>query len=188
MLLELHASLRKCARFIPCVCVSRQAGGRESSERFHLPCCTAGWRGAGSAEQDLLLFATLASNTHEQHQPASCKQDTALMQAKPQCPQEQPKQAAVLAKAHGNCIRKVHPMNATLAGGKAQVIIITGPTAVGKTGVGLDVALAVNGEVISADSVQVYKGLDVGSDKVWQKWRVCGTCVLGQTRRGVLAL
>lgn len=54
------------------------------------------------------------------------------------------------------------------------MIIITGPTAVGKTGVGLDVALALNGEVISADSVQIYKGLDVGSDKVgavteWQR-------------------
>jgi len=46
------------------------------------------------------------------------------------------------------------------------VIIITGPTAVGKTGVGLDVALALDGEVISADSVQVYRGLDIGSDKV----------------------
>ncbi|KAF5835533.1 IPP transferase-domain-containing protein [Dunaliella salina] len=38
---------------------------------------------------------------------------------------------------------------------KQPVIVITGPTAVGKTGVGLDVALALNGEVISADSVQV---------------------------------
>jgi hypothetical protein len=48
----------------------------------------------------------------------------------------------------------------------SQVVIITGPTAVGKTAVGLRVAELLGGEVISADSVQVYRGLDVGSDKV----------------------
>lgn len=48
-----------------------------------------------------------------------------------------------------------------------QVIIITGPTAVGKTAVGLELAKRLGGEVISADSVQVYRTLDVGSDKVW---------------------
>ncbi len=50
--------------------------------------------------------------------------------------------------------------------GKPKVIIITGPTAVGKTATALHVAHQVHGEIISADSVQVYKGLDVGSDKV----------------------
>jgi tRNA dimethylallyltransferase len=49
---------------------------------------------------------------------------------------------------------------------KQQVIVLTGPTAVGKTRVSLALAEAVGGEIISADSVQVYKGLDVGSDKV----------------------
>ncbi|GAX75196.1 hypothetical protein CEUSTIGMA_g2640.t1 [Chlamydomonas eustigma] len=47
-----------------------------------------------------------------------------------------------------------------------QVVIITGPTAVGKTAVALQLAKRLNGEVISADSVQVYRGLDVGSDKL----------------------
>lgn len=47
------------------------------------------------------------------------------------------------------------------------MIIITGPTAVGKTAVGLELAKRLGGEVISADSVQVYRTLDVGSDKVW---------------------
>ena len=47
-----------------------------------------------------------------------------------------------------------------------QVVIVTGPTAVGKTAVGLELAKRLGGEVISADSVQVYRGLDVGSDKV----------------------
>ena len=47
-----------------------------------------------------------------------------------------------------------------------KVVVITGPTAVGKTKVSLEVAKRVGGEIISADSVQVYRGLDVGSDKV----------------------
>lgn len=49
---------------------------------------------------------------------------------------------------------------------KPKVVVITGPTAVGKTNVSLLLAEALGGEIISADSVQVYKGLDVGSDKV----------------------
>jgi tRNA dimethylallyltransferase len=47
-----------------------------------------------------------------------------------------------------------------------QVVIITGPTAVGKTKLSLRLAQLLDGEIISADSVQVYRGLDVGSDKV----------------------
>jgi hypothetical protein len=47
-----------------------------------------------------------------------------------------------------------------------QVIVTTGPTAVGKTAVGLLLAQHIGGEVVSADSVQVYRGLDIGSDKV----------------------
>ena len=49
---------------------------------------------------------------------------------------------------------------------KPQVIILTGPTAVGKTNAALALAERIGGEIISADSVQVYSGLDVGSDKV----------------------
>lgn len=47
-----------------------------------------------------------------------------------------------------------------------KVIVLTGPTAVGKTEVSLLVAERLNGEVVSADSVQVYRGLNVGSAKV----------------------
>ena len=46
-----------------------------------------------------------------------------------------------------------------------RVIIITGPTGVGKTAAALQLAERLNGEIISADSVQIYRGLDVGSDK-----------------------
>lgn len=47
-----------------------------------------------------------------------------------------------------------------------KVVVLTGPTAVGKTNVSLALAELLDGEIISADSVQVYKGLDIGSDKV----------------------
>ncbi len=43
--------------------------------------------------------------------------------------------------------------------------MVSGPTAVGKSALGLDLCLRLGGEIISADSVQVYRGLDVGSNK-----------------------
>lgn len=49
---------------------------------------------------------------------------------------------------------------------KPPLIIITGPTAVGKTAVSVELALRINGEIISADSMQVYKGMDVGTAKI----------------------
>jgi tRNA dimethylallyltransferase len=47
-----------------------------------------------------------------------------------------------------------------------KVIILLGPTAVGKSDVAVVLAKAMHGEVISADSSQVYKGLDIGSGKI----------------------
>ena len=47
-----------------------------------------------------------------------------------------------------------------------KVLVIAGPTAVGKTRLSLSVARALGGEVVSADSVQVFRGLDVGSSKL----------------------
>ncbi len=49
---------------------------------------------------------------------------------------------------------------------KPKVIVIVGPTASGKTSLSIELAKKFNGEVISADSRQVYKGLDLGSGKV----------------------
>ncbi|MDO9556941.1 MAG: tRNA (adenosine(37)-N6)-dimethylallyltransferase MiaA [Coriobacteriia bacterium] len=45
------------------------------------------------------------------------------------------------------------------------VIAIVGPTAVGKTGIGETVAHALGGEIVSADSMQVYRGMDIGTAK-----------------------
>ena len=46
-----------------------------------------------------------------------------------------------------------------------KVLVIVGPTAVGKTAFGIRCALSFNGEVISGDSIQIYRGLDIGSAK-----------------------
>lgn len=49
---------------------------------------------------------------------------------------------------------------------KRPLIILTGPTAVGKTELSLKLAKAVNGEMISADSMQVYRFMDIGTAKI----------------------
>lgn len=49
---------------------------------------------------------------------------------------------------------------------KKPLVIITGPTAVGKTEYSIKLAKAINGEIISADSIQVYKYMDIGSAKI----------------------
>lgn len=49
---------------------------------------------------------------------------------------------------------------------KKPLIILTGPTAVGKTAMSVKLAKAIGGEIISADSMQVYKHMDIGTAKV----------------------
>lgn len=49
---------------------------------------------------------------------------------------------------------------------KKPMIILTGPTAVGKTALSIDLAKAINGAIISADSMQVYRHMDIGSAKI----------------------
>lgn len=47
-----------------------------------------------------------------------------------------------------------------------KLVVITGPTASGKTGLGIDLALKYGAEIVSADSRQVFEGLDLGTGKV----------------------
>lgn len=54
-----------------------------------------------------------------------------------------------------------------------KVIVVLGPTAVGKTKIGIELAKRLNTEIISGDSVQVFKGLDIGSAKVTEE-EACG--------------
>ncbi len=49
---------------------------------------------------------------------------------------------------------------------KNKLIVLTGPTAVGKTDLSIKLAKEIDGEIISADSIQVYKHLDIGSAKI----------------------
>ena len=49
---------------------------------------------------------------------------------------------------------------------KPTVIVICGPTASGKTALSIELAKEINGEIVSADSMQIYKDMDIGSAKV----------------------
>lgn len=49
---------------------------------------------------------------------------------------------------------------------KKPLVILTGPTAVGKTALSIALAKAIGGEIISADSMQVYRRMDIGSAKI----------------------
>lgn len=52
---------------------------------------------------------------------------------------------------------------------KTKILAVVGPTAVGKTALGIELAQMFNGEIISGDSQQVYKHLDIGTAKASQK-------------------
>ena len=50
-----------------------------------------------------------------------------------------------------------------------KVIVVIGPTSVGKTKMGVALAKKFNGEVISGDSMQIYKQMDIGTAKVTEE-------------------
>ncbi len=52
---------------------------------------------------------------------------------------------------------------------KPKILVILGPTATGKSGLAVKIAKKFNGEIISADSRQVYKGMNLGSGKITKK-------------------
>lgn len=52
---------------------------------------------------------------------------------------------------------------------KPKILVIAGPTASGKTALGVQMALRLGGEVISADSMQIYKGMDIATAKPSQE-------------------
>src|SRR5690349_17072826 len=54
---------------------------------------------------------------------------------------------------------------APFEGKKKRILVIAGPTAAGKTKLSLSLAQAIGGEIISADSAQVYRGMDIGTAK-----------------------
>lgn len=52
---------------------------------------------------------------------------------------------------------------------KPQVLVVVGPTASGKTALGVELAKQLNGEIISADSMQIYRDMNIGTAKVTKK-------------------
>jgi len=56
---------------------------------------------------------------------------------------------------------------------RQKILVIVGPNAVGKSALAVNLAKKFNGEIISADSRQIYKGLDIGSGKITKK-EMCG--------------
>ena len=52
---------------------------------------------------------------------------------------------------------------------KKKLVVLTGPTAVGKTKLSIELAKRIGGEIISADSMQVYKYMNIGSAKITQE-------------------
>jgi len=56
---------------------------------------------------------------------------------------------------------------------KPKILVVLGPTSSGKSDLAVELALHCNGEVISADSRQVYKGMDLGTGKITKK-EMCG--------------
>ncbi len=54
---------------------------------------------------------------------------------------------------------------------KPSILIVVGPTAAGKSELAVKLAKKFNGEVISADSRQIYRGLDIGSGKIEGQWQ-----------------
>ena len=54
----------------------------------------------------------------------------------------------------------------------SKIIVILGPTSSGKTKLAVDFAYRFNGEIVSADSRQVYKGMDVGTGKDLDEYKV----------------
>lgn len=49
---------------------------------------------------------------------------------------------------------------------RKKIVVIIGPTAVGKTKLSIDLARRLDGEIISGDSMQIYKGMDIGTAKI----------------------
>ena len=56
---------------------------------------------------------------------------------------------------------------------KPKVIVISGPTASGKTALSIELAKKIDGEIISSDSMQIYKDMNIGKAKVTEE-EACG--------------
>lgn len=60
---------------------------------------------------------------------------------------------------------------------KPKLIVIVGPTASGKSELAVKIAKKIGGEIISADSRQIYRGLDIGTGKIHGSWHISSTII-----------
>lgn len=58
-----------------------------------------------------------------------------------------------------------------------DLLVVTGPTASGKTSLAATIAYMVGGEIVSADSRQVYRGMNLGTGKDYADYTICGTTI-----------
>lgn len=65
----------------------------------------------------------------------------------------------------GFAVQAQKQMTSDMEERKQRVIVLSGPTGSGKTNFSIDLAKEIGGEIISADSMQVYRGMDIGTDK-----------------------
>src|SRR5438132_1611291 len=68
-----------------------------------------------------------------------------------------------------SCIARCESSSLSSGTMKHKVLVILGPTAVGKSDIGVKLAKKLKGEILSADSRQVYKGLNAGTGKISKK-------------------
>jgi len=59
----------------------------------------------------------------------------------------------------------VHPVRNIISNGAGKLIVIIGPTASGKSALAIKIAKKINGEIVSADSRQIYRGMNIGTAK-----------------------
>ena len=71
---------------------------------------------------------------------------------------------------------------------KIPLIVIEGPTSAGKSDIAVRVAREIGGRIISADSMQVYRGMDIGTGKVTEEERAASRIIflISPTRRTLL--
>ena len=61
---------------------------------------------------------------------------------------------------------------------KKQIVAVVGPTASGKSGLAMKIAAKYNGTIVCCDSMQIYRGMDIGTAKPTAE-DMCGLCIGG---------
>ena len=71
-----------------------------------------------------------------------------------------------ISQTSGRNFGHIPPPDGSTPDTRPPLVIIAGPTAVGKSEAAVELALRIHGSVISADSMQVYRGMDIGTAKI----------------------